>query len=71
MKETQGSLDSVPNLRIRLVSIPNADDILVWPHANGTTTDARPLVWLFISRRLEIIELFSKNGQDKVLPQPI
>jgi len=70
-KETQGLLDFVPNLRVRLVPIPNTDDILVRPDANGTTTYPRPLIWLFVGRRLEIIELFPKNCEDKVFPQTI
>ena len=71
VKEVQDSLDFVPDLRVRFVPIPNANDILIRPHANCATTYPRPLIWLFISRWLEIIELFPKNGEDKVFPETI
>ena len=71
IKERQGLLDFVPNIRVCLVPIPNADDILVRPHANGATAYPRPFIRLFISRRLEIIELLSKNGEDEVFPKTI
>ena len=61
-------LDFIPNFRFRLVAIPNADDILVWPHANGATAYPRPLIRFFICRWLEIVELFSKNGEDNIFP---
>ena len=63
-----GLLDFVPNLSVPLVTIPNADDILVRPYANGAAAYPGPLIWLFIGWWLEIVELFSKNGEDKVFP---
>ena len=68
VNQQQGLLDFFPNLRVRLVTVPNADDILVWSYANGTTAYPRPPIWLFIRWRLEIIKLFSKNREDKVFP---
>lgn len=68
MNQEQGLLDFIPNPRVRLITIPNADDILVWPYTNSTTAYPRPLIWVLIGWWLKIVELFSKNREDKVFP---
>jgi hypothetical protein len=67
----RGLLDFIPDLGVCLVTIPDADYILVRSYANGATTYPRPLIWFFISRWLKIVKLFSKNGEDDVFPEAV
>ena len=67
----RGLLDFIPNLRVCLVTIPNADYILVRPYANCATTYPGPLIWLFVSWWPKVVKLFSEHGEDNVLPQAV
>ena len=68
VNHVQDLLDFIPNLRVRFITIPNANYILVRSYANGATTYPRPLVRFFVGRWLKVVKLFSKNGEDKVFP---
>ena len=71
VNHVQDLLDFVPNLRVRFITIPNADDIFVRSHANSATAYPRPFILFFIGRWLEVVELLPKNRKDNVLPQAI
>lgn len=67
----RGLLDFISDLRVCLITIPNADYILVRSYTNCAPTYPGPFVWLFVGRRLKIVKLFSKNGEDNVFPQAV